>query len=263
MNDRFWQSVGDALRQDNPPAPPDAVPAMLAAAAMDAEPVAPRTGLIRHARFAAQLLAAQLRLIRLAVWLASVLVMGFGVALAMVPAGGVPGAVLAMVAPFVAAAGIAAVCGPDRDPGWEVTSSTVTSPAVVLVARVTLVFGYDLVLAMAASAVLAGAGVAGSGLASLAGAWFGPMALLSSVCLLLSVAVGTTTAITVALALWVSRLLIPVLAAQTAWLVPLARGVEALWTTNLLTCLVAAALVGAAVVLAGRVGGRTAGTTAG
>jgi hypothetical protein len=190
------------------------------------------------------------------VWAASLLVMGFGVALALAQGTGVPGAVLAMVAPFVAAAGIAAVCGPDRDPGWELTSATVTSPRIVLVARVTLVFGYDLGLALVASLVLAGAGVDPPGLMSLAGAWFGPMALLSSLCLLLSVAVGTTTAVTVALALWVTRLLAPVLAANTGWLAPVARAVEALWVTNVATCLLAGALVGVAAVLAGRIGGR-------
>jgi hypothetical protein len=259
MSDPFWRSVGDALRRDNPAPPSDAVAAMLRAAARDPRPVAPRRGLVRHTRFALRLLAAQLRLVRLSVWTASLLVMGLGVVMAMVQAGtAVPGAVLAIVAPFVAAAGIAAVCGRERDPGWELTSSTVTSPRVVLVARVTLVFGYDLGLALVASVVLAGVGVDPPGLASLAGAWFGPMALLSSLCLLLSVAVGTTAAVTVTLALWVTRLLAPVLAADTGWLTPVARGIESLWTTNLLTCLLAVALVGAALAVAPRIGGRPA-----
>jgi hypothetical protein len=255
MSDPFWRGIGDALRDDDGP-PPDAVAAMLRSAARNPEPVPARTGPLRHARFALRLLVAQLRLIRLAVWTASVLVMGLGVALALAQGTGLPGHVLAMVAPFVAAAGIAAVCGPDRDPAWELTSSTVTSPRIVLVARVTLVFGYDLVLALIASAVLAGAGVDPPGLTSLAGAWFGPMALLSALCLLLSVAVGTTVAITVALALWLTRLLAPALAPNTAWLEPVARAVKAIWVTTVPTCLLAAVLVGAAVVLAGRIGGR-------
>lgn len=249
MSDPFWSSVGDALRRDEPQPPPDAVAAMLRHAAGRPPPVPSRTGLGRHAAFAVQLLLAQPRLVRLSVWIASVLVMGLGVALALAQSRPeVPGTVLAMVAPFVAAAGIAAVCGPDRDPAWELTAATVTSPRVVLVARVTLVFGFDLVLAVLASVLLAGT----PGVVGLTGAWFGPMALLSGLCLLLSVAVGTTPAITVTLALWMTRLLAPVLAANTAWLRPVAGAVEALWTTNLLTCMLAAALVGAAVLLTAR-----------
>ena len=209
------------------------------------ESAAPRTGLARHARFAGQLLLAQLRLVRLSVWTASVVVMGLGVVLAVVGARSQawPESVLAMLAPIVAAAGIAGVCGTERDPGFEYIAATVTSPRVVLVARVALVFGYDFALAMVSSVVLAGFGVDSSGLTSLIGAWLGPMVVLSSLCLLLCVTVGTTVATTVALAVWVTRLLAPGLAVDAEWLAPVARAVEALWSTNLLTVALAAVLV--------------------
>lgn len=250
----FWRSIGDALRQDRPAPPEDAVAMALRRSAQAPVPVEPRTGLARHTRFAVQLLLAELRLVRLSVWLASVLVMGLGVVLAVAGAHARtwPEAVLAMVAPIVAAAGIAGVCGTERDPGFEFVAATVTSPRVVLVARVALVFGYDLALALVSSAVLAGFGVDSSGLTSLIGAWLGPMVVLSSLCLLLSVTVGTTVATTVALAVWVTRLLAPGLAMDADWLVPVARGVEALWSTNLLTVSFAAVLVCVAVMSAGR-----------
>lgn len=249
----LWEHVGEALRQQHPPA--DAVTAMLRRAAREPEPVPPRTGLIRHASVALQLVLAQTRLIRVSVWLASVLVMGLGVVLAALRAGHVvPASVLSIVAPFVAAAGITGVCGPDRDPGLELTASTMTSPRVVLVARVTLVFGYDLVVALVASVVLAGVGVDPVGLGELIGAWLGPMALLSAVCLLIGVAVGTTAAITVTLALCLTRALAPALAAGVEWLVPVARVITWLWSTSLPTGLLTVAVLGAALTIAGRIG---------
>lgn len=229
----------DVLRE---PAPDDAVAAMLRRAALEPAPVPRR----RHLRFAVQLLGKQLRLVRVSVWGASVLVMGMGVLIA---AQGAAGTVLALVAPIVAAAGIAGVCG--RDSGFEYLAATATSPRVVLVARVTLVFGFDLLLALGASAVLAGP----PELLALIGAWLGPMALLSSVCLLLSVAVNPTAAVAVGMTLWLTRVLAPGLAADTGWLVPLARAVEALWATTLATGALAVTLLCVAVALAGR--GRT------
>jgi hypothetical protein len=244
----FWRSIEDALRPGTPP--PDAVATMLRHAATEPEPIRRRRGQLA---FAAQLLTAQMRLIRVSVWLASALTMAFGV-LALLPLhqGGLPESVLAMIAPFVAAAGIAGVCGPERDPGFELMAATVTSPRTVLVARVALVFAYDLVLAFAASLALVAMGLDTSGLGALIGAWLGPMALLSSLCLLLAVAAGTTAAITVGLSLWVARLLVPSLALDTRWLVPVANVVKLLWATNFVSVPVAVALLAASVVLLGR-----------
>ena len=244
----FWQSIADGLRPDPPPA--DAVAAMLCKAAGEPEPARRRRG---HWAFAVQLLTAQTRLIRASVWLASALTMAFGV-LALVPLrqGGVTESVLAMVAPFVAAAGIAGVCGPERDPGFELTAATATSPRTVLTARVALVFGYDLVLALGASLALVAMGLDTSGLGALIGAWLGPMALLSSLCLLVAVAAGTTAAITVGLALWLARLLVPALTLDTRWFVPLADAVKLVWATNFASGALAVVLLAASIVVVGR-----------
>ena len=153
-----WRTIGDALRVDTPA--PDLVATVLRRAAAEPEPVRARTGLRRHASFAGQLVLAQVRLIRVSVWLASAFVLGLGVLVAglgsdvrVTPAQGWPGTVLAMVAPFVAAAGIAGVCGQERDlvQGDGATATSPRGPA----RRVALVFAYDLVLALMA---LAGVG---------------------------------------------------------------------------------------------------------
>lgn len=252
-----WRTIGDALRVDTPA--PDLVATVLRRAAAEPEPVRARTGLRRHASFAGQLVLAQVRLIRVSVWLASAFVLGLGVLVAglgsdvrVTPAQGWPGTVLALVAPIVAAAGIAGVCG--QEP--ELVKATVTSPRVVLLARVALVFAYDLVLALMASLALAGVGVDPPGLGPLIGAWLGPMALLSALCLVIGVGVGTTSALTVTLTLWVLRLLAPGLSTDTRWLLPVKRAVEALWTTNVVTCTVAVGLLCGALALAGRPGDR-------
>ena len=61
---------------------------------------------------------------------------------------------LALVAPIVAAAGVAGTHRSRRDPAAELVAATPTSGRLLLLVRLTLVFGFDLALALAASAVL-------------------------------------------------------------------------------------------------------------
>jgi hypothetical protein len=114
------------------------------------------------------------------------------------------------------------------------------------------VFGYDLALAVAASAVLTAAGGAGTaGLNALVGAWLGPMALLSSLSLLIAVRVGPDLALGTAVGLWAIRVLAGGVLAPDAW--P-ARFIVAAWSTNALVLAASATLAVAAVTLAGRAG---------
>lgn len=55
---------------------------------------------------------------------------------------------------MIAAVGLALVYGPEVDPGLELALATPTAPRSVLLARMTLVFAYDLGLALAANAVV-------------------------------------------------------------------------------------------------------------
>ena len=254
-----WQAVRDGVRAAAPvvsaPGP------QLVAAVLDRSGAAPASVPVpaapdrfadprRRVRHAVAVLFGQLPLVRRRLWLASALVMALGAAIAAAGTGDSAGLVLALVAPLVTAAGLAVVYGPDVDPGLELVAATPTSPRIVLLARLTLVFGYDLLLALVASGVLVGFGVAG-GVWALISAWFGPMALLSGLSFGVSLWLGPNVAVAAAMTVWALRLL----ASKTIGLLPLsvAHLVEYLWSTNGITLGVALALVVAAVVFAPRV----------
>ncbi len=163
--------------------------------------------LASHLSLAWQLLRGQMPLVRREIWIASPLTMavGFLLALMTLNSGGA-GLTLALFAPIVAALGVAFIYGPENDPSLEITLSTPTSPRLVLLARLTLVYGYDLALALAATVVLAV--VQGAvDVWPLISLWIGPMLFLSALTMLLSLLAGTTVAVFTAMVLWVMRLL--------------------------------------------------------
>src|SRR5919197_2554709 len=201
-----WTAVAAAMGASASAPPPAAqmVRGALTRAALTPQEVPVRG---RGPRFAGQLLRAETRLVRPSVWVASMVVMACAVVVAVT--GGHPGAgatVLSQVAPMVAAAGIAGVYGPERDPAFEALAITVTSPRLVLLARVTLVFAYDLVLALAASALVQ-LGSPGGGIVHVVAGWLLPMTLLSALCLLLAMWIGRILALGLPAALWMLRLL--------------------------------------------------------
>jgi hypothetical protein len=199
--------------------------------------------------FAWQLLRAELRLVRRSVWVASALVMACAVWLAVAGGDGGGATALSLIAPLVAVAGVAGVYGPQRDPAFEALAITVTSPRLVLLARVTLVFAYDLALALATSAVvrLIAPEV---GLVELIVAWLGPMTLLAALSLLLAMWIGPNVSITVAASLWVLRVAtVSVPGLADGWL---AAGMRSVWATSPGTVAVTLALLAAAVALSRR-----------
>jgi len=243
-----WTAVAAATVApvDAPPSSSSVVRAVLTRAAL--APQAPPVRK-RRLRFAGQLLRAELRLVRPSVWLASVMVMACGVALAVVAGNGAGATVLSLVAPLVATAGVAGVYGPQRDPAFEALAVTATSPRLVLLARVTLIFGYDLALAVAASAVVS-LGASQVGLVDLVISWLGPMTLLSALSLLLAMWIGPNVSMALAAGLWVLRVATvgnPGLA--DGWL---AAGMRAVWATSPGTVAATLALVAVAVVLSRR-----------
>ncbi len=243
-----WTAVAGATGPpvDAPPDPASVVPAALARAALAPQP---RPVGKRPAGFVWQLLRVELRLVRPSVWLASLVVMVCAAALALSGGSGAGATVLSLVAPLVAVAGVAGVYGPERDPAFEALAVTVTSPRLVLLARVTLVFAYDLALAMAASAVVR-VGAPHIGLVDLISGWLGPMTLLSALSLLLATSVGPTTSMIVAGSLWVLRVLtIGVPATADGWL---AAAMREVWATNLGTVTATLVLLVAVVVLSRR-----------
>jgi hypothetical protein len=129
-------------------------------------------------------------------WLiASVVVLGAGAAATM----GTGQPLVELLAPGVAAAGIAYAYGPGVDPAWELSRSLAVSDRMVLLVRALAVFGLDAVLGIIASviswswvsgtevsgAALSGAGVSGASVATAAVTfgWLLPMAAVSALAL--------------------------------------------------------------------------------
>jgi hypothetical protein len=150
------------------------------------------------------LLCAQAPLVRRQVWSASALVLSLGFFVTLLNHHG-GGTLLETVAPVVAAAGIAVIYGPENDPSLELALATPTPARLILLARLTIVFGYDLVCATLVSVGLAAMGDAPGGLGPLIFQWLGPMLLLSAMSLWLSLAHGPLPATGVPLALWAMK----------------------------------------------------------
>lgn len=117
------------------------------------------------------------------------------------------GFALALVAPLVAAMGISFLYGPGIDPAVEIEESTPVTQRQILLARLTLVFGFNLGLGLLASLGVILAGVFGLtapvSLPALIGLWLAPMTSLSAIALFLTVLTGDSLAGVVAsLGIW-------------------------------------------------------------
>ena len=136
-------------------------------------------------------------------WLIStVVVFGAGALISVGP--GQP--IVWLVAPAVAAVGIAFAYGPGIDPAWELSSSCAVSQRMVLLTRAVAVFALNSVLGLLAS-VASGAAMA------LTFGWLLPMTPVSALALAAAVAARSAT---VGAAAGVAAWVITVLAAQTA-----------------------------------------------
>ncbi|MER5422487.1 hypothetical protein [Streptosporangium roseum] len=234
-----WPELS-GIRDDIPPPPgPEVVRAALMRSALHVveAPAAPRP----YRAWA--LLAMEARILHPALWLVSALVMAACVGF-VVAKEDTARLVLALAVPLIAAAGVAGSQGPEQDDAFEVVAVTPTSPRVVMLARMTLVLGYDLALALFASVVLSPLGSMDTGVASLITAWLGPMAALAALTLLLSVCWSPAGAMGCALAVWG-------LYALTSTDIPVPDGLRHFWTTSPATVGLALALTLAAVIAAG------------
>jgi hypothetical protein len=154
------------------------------------------------------LIRAQLRVVQGEIWLASLFVMALGAvvtALLYAPGRTLP---LVLIAPLVAAFGVAFIYGEEIDPPLELLLTTFTSPRVVLLARLALVFGFDLLLGLTVSALLFSADpqFADSGLTlwGMVTAWLAPMTFLAMLALLSSMIFrDALTGAAVSLFLWI------------------------------------------------------------
>ncbi len=195
------------------------------------------------------LIVTQARLIRRDIWVASTLVMALGTLITMF-SNKPPQAALGMLplvwaAPIVAAAGVAFLYGPSVAPAIEIELTTPVSPRLILLARLMLTFGFDLLLGLGGSIVLALTNPYLS-LWPLVMTWLAPMAFLSALAFLLTVLTADpNVGFLVSLGLWVVQSMaemtrtswllwrIPAMTAATVrpwlWMLALLLGGLALW----------------------------------
>lgn len=138
------------------------------------------------------LLVAQARVVRRELWAASLLVMTLGVALSVVWQGGgaAAGLPLALLAPVVAAVGIATLYSP-AESVWELEMTTAVSPRLLLLTRLLLVFGFNLLLAILSSVALALL-LPTANLWPLIATWLAPMTFLAALAFLITVLTGAS-----------------------------------------------------------------------
>jgi len=103
-------------------------------------------------------LRGQLRIIQREIWAASALIMLLGVLTTATqhPTNNAEALSLALLAPIAAAAGVAFIYGPHADPPLELLMALPVSPTLVLLARLALVFGFNLLLGLVSSILLGG-----------------------------------------------------------------------------------------------------------
>ncbi|MFI6600606.1 hypothetical protein ACIBHX_30545 [Nonomuraea sp. NPDC050536] len=187
---------------NTPPPAERIVAAALAASALEGGLGDLRAHAVSPARRAWLLLCMEARLVHSAVWAASLLVMAVCAGLSLM-SGMLPEVLLGLAAPLVAGLGVAGLYGPEQDRAFELVAATPTSPRVVLLARVTLVYGYDLAIASAVSGLLWLLGRTSYGPAALIASWLGPMTLLAALSLLLAVCWNPAAAIGVTMGAWI------------------------------------------------------------
>ena len=149
-------------------------------------------------RSAWHLLRAQAFLVQREMWPSAALVMVMGVLVALISD---KANFLFFISPLIASSMVAMIYGPDNDPALELCLATQTSPWKILLARLSLVSSYNLLLSFIASVVMLFIIPPGF-LGTLILGWLGPLTFLSALALLLSIWFGTSQAITITYSLW-------------------------------------------------------------
>jgi anti-sigma factor RsiW len=250
-----WRAVRAACR--SAPAPAVAAPATavivvaLSRATMDRTPgkVAPvpvdRRSLPDTARFVVDILAREARLLQSNLWVPSALALLLGLVLSMTVADrGDAGMVFGLVAPIVTAVGAAMVPWAESGGADDLVLTTRTSRQAVLLARLGIIVGYNALISLVCSILLAITGVAGLG--AILGHWVGPMLLLSAMTFALSVWFGVRAGFVGLGAVGLLRVMLGSGANGPLSEGPLGWAIRTVWSTNLFTLVAAGALVFAA-----------------
>jgi hypothetical protein len=199
----FWQSLAGEIHTSNAEitAPAglaeDALQRIHTQAAPESRPMFFRR-LLRPCRHAFSLLRAQAYLVKRELWPASAGVMALGVILGLISN---HAEAMSFIAPLVAAASLVSLYGPEHDPAFELTLATPTSAWKILLARLSVVSAYNLLLALLASLAMLLI-VPPELLVMITLGWLAPMAFLSALALLLSLWMSTSSAIGIAYGLW-------------------------------------------------------------
>jgi hypothetical protein len=149
------------------------------------------------------LLRAQSYLIRREVWPTSLGIMALGVMIALLSN---HVNAIVFIAPMVAAANLAMLHNPENDPAYELVVATQTSLWKILLARLSIVSAFNLVITLVASVALVSI-IPSEFFGQLILSWLAPMAFLSALALLLSIWLGTSNAIVISYILWVTQYL--------------------------------------------------------
>ena len=192
------------------------------------------------------LLRAQERIVRREIWVASTLVMALGTLVTLAtygpysPSGSLP---FVLISPIVAAIGVAFIYGPAVDPALEIELATPASTRLILLARLVLVFGFNLALGLMGSVVLAGLRSEVS-LWLLVMAWLAPMAFLSALAFMLTILLADPgIGVLVSLVLWAVQSMGQVVTLSgISWNLPDLTAMEVrpwLWASTLLFFVVA------------------------
>ena len=207
--------------------------------------------LVASLRRALQLLRAQALLVQRELWPTSAAVIGLGIALALVAEKAV---VVYFIAPLVAAASLTVIYGPEYDPATELAFATPTSAWKVLLARLTLVSGYNLLLALAASLALL-VFMPAHLLGAIILTWLGPLTFLSALALVLALWIGTGNAVLITYGLWMAQY-VPFKAAGlwalTPFWVGLLQAYQGFWHSTALLLILAMGMLGIALLSARR-----------
>jgi anti-sigma factor RsiW len=190
---QLWRTVAEEIVAADSA---EAAPAQLAERALERihQPAPVRLAFRR----AVQLLRSQTFLVQREMWPATASVMGLGVVVALISR---HAEFIYFIAPLIAAASLSLLFGPEHDPAHELALSTPISSWRLLLARLSIVSAYNLMLALVALLILMIAFPPGF-LGTLALGMLAPMAFLSALALLLSIWIGTSNAIAISYILW-------------------------------------------------------------
>ncbi|MGE5377857.1 MAG: anti-sigma factor family protein [Bacteroidota bacterium] len=193
---KIWMAVSDEIVISASTA---SAPLHLSDSALDAIHRPSKPAQVFHR--AGQLLRAQAFLVQREMFPATAAVMALGVIVALLSK---HVEFMYFIAPMVAAASFTVLFGTEQDPAYELILSTSTSPWKVLLARVSLISAYNLLLVLGTAFLLLFF-IPPDVLGLLIFGWLAPMAFLSALALLLSLWMGTGNAIIITYILWVAQ----------------------------------------------------------